>query len=44
MFPLKVVAVTTPVTTAPFGKDGAPVPVLFFIESTFNCDIFLLLF
>jgi hypothetical protein len=43
-FPLKVVAVSTPVTDAPLGKDGAPVPVLFFIESTFNCDIFLLLF
>jgi len=38
------VAVTMPVTVTPLGKDGAPVPVLFLIESTFNCDISLLLF
>jgi len=31
-------------TTIPVGKDGAPVPVLFLIESTFSCDISLLLF
>jgi hypothetical protein len=37
-FPLKVVAVTTPVAFTP---DGAPIapPVLPFILSTYNCDI-----
>ena len=34
--PLNDVAVTTPVTTAPFGKVGAPVPDLFTILSTSN--------
>jgi len=43
-FPLKVVAVATPVTVKPLGKLGAPAPDLFLIVSTFMLDIALYLF